>query len=66
MHFIPSALRGPLFMVIATGSYIVNDTMMKLATEGLPPYEVLFLRGVAASLWGIPLLLALGYGADAR
>ena len=53
--------RGPMFMVIATGSYLVNDTMMKLATDGLPPYEVLFLRGVMASLWGIPLLLALGY-----
>lgn len=58
---IPSAVRGPLFMVIATGSYLVNDTLMKLATEGLPPYETLFLRGVAATLWSIPLLAALGY-----
>ena len=62
MHLIPSALRGPLFMLVSTASYVVNDTMMKLATEGLPPYEVLFLRGVAATLWGMPLLLALGYG----
>ena len=54
--------RGPLFMVISTCSYVINDTMMKLATVGLPPYEVLFLRGVAASLWGLPLLFALGYG----
>jgi drug/metabolite transporter (DMT)-like permease len=59
-------LRGPLFMVLATGSYVVNDTLMKLATEGLPPYEVLMLRGVAASLWGFPLLLILGYGAQLR
>ncbi|MES0031791.1 DMT family transporter [Mesorhizobium sp. M0019] len=49
-------------MVVSTGSYIVNDTMMKLATAGLPPYEVLFLRGAAAILWGIPLLFMLGYG----
>ncbi|MER8931839.1 DMT family transporter [Mesorhizobium opportunistum] len=35
---------------------------MKLATAGLPSYEVLFLRGVAAALWGFPLLFALGYG----
>ncbi|WP_287377591.1 DMT family transporter [Mesorhizobium sp.] len=35
--------------------------MLKLATVGLPPYEVLFLRGTAATLWGIPLLFALGY-----
>ncbi|WP_352741120.1 DMT family transporter [Mesorhizobium sp. M0213] len=62
MHFIPTAIRGPLFMVVSTGSYIVNDTMMKLATAGLPPYEVLFLRGAAATLWGIPLLFVLGYG----
>ena len=44
-------------MVLATGSYMVNDTMMKLATAGLPPYEVLFLRGVSATLWAVPLLL---------
>lgn len=49
-------------MVLATGSYVINDTLMKLATEGLPPYEVLFLRGVAAALLGLPLLLVLGYG----
>lgn len=54
--------RGPLFMVIATGSYLINDTMMKLATDGLPPYEVLFIRGVMAALWGMPLLFVLGYG----
>lgn len=61
MQFIPIAIRGPLFMILSTGSYVVNDTMMKLATVGLPPYEVLFLRGAAATLWGIPLLLSLGY-----
>ncbi|RWM15378.1 MAG: DMT family transporter [Mesorhizobium sp.] len=61
MHFIPIAIRGPLFMILSTGSYVANDTMMKLATVGLPPYEVLFLRGTAATLWGIPLLLSLGY-----
>lgn len=50
-------------MVVSTCSYVINDTLMKLATVGLPPYEVLTLRGVAASLWGIPLLFILGYGA---
>lgn len=62
MHFIPASIRGPLFMIVSTGSYLVNDTMMKLATVGLPSYEVLFLRGAAATLWGFPLLFALGYG----
>jgi drug/metabolite transporter (DMT)-like permease len=59
-------LRGPLFMVLATGSYVVNDTMMKVATEGLPPYQVLMMRGIAALIWGLPLLFFLGYGAKLR
>jgi drug/metabolite transporter (DMT)-like permease len=58
--------RGPLFMVLSTGSYVVNDTMMKLATADLPPYEVLTLRGMAALIWGLPLLFMLGYGGKLR
>ena len=54
--------RGPFFMVVATGSYVINDSFMKLATVGLPPYEVLMLRGAFAALWGFPLLLVLGFG----
>ena len=54
-------LRGPLFMILSTGSYVINDTMMKLATARLPPYEVLMLRGTAALIWGLPLLFVLGY-----
>ena len=54
--------RGPLFMILSTGFYVVNDSMMKLATEGLPPFEVLLLRGTAAFIWGMPLLFLLGYG----
>lgn len=61
MRSLPPALHGPAFMVAATGFYVVNDSFMKLATDGLPPYQVLFLRGVAALCWGLPLLLALGY-----
>jgi drug/metabolite transporter (DMT)-like permease len=52
--------RGALFMVCSTGSYIVSDTFMKLATAGLPPYEVLLLRGVSATICGIFLLSFLG------
>jgi drug/metabolite transporter (DMT)-like permease len=61
MSFPSPAIRGPLYMVAATCSYVINDTFMKLATEGLPPYEVLFLRGVMATLWSIPLVFVLGY-----
>ncbi|WP_236884171.1 DMT family transporter [Devosia sp. A16] len=62
MSFASHPFRGPLFMVIATCSYVINDTLMKLATEGLPPYQVLMLRGLAGLIWGLPLMLALGYG----
>src|SRR5215475_3345436 len=53
-------------MIVSTGSYLVNDTMMKLATAGLPPYEVLFLRGFVAAMCGFPLLFILGYGRQVR
>ena len=58
--------RGPLLMILATGSYVANDTLMKLATEGLPPYQVLTMRGIAAATWGFPLLLLLGHGPRLR
>lgn len=49
-------------MILATGFYVANDTMMKVAIETLPPYQVLTMRGLSAFLWGLPLLLLLGYG----
>lgn len=49
-------------MILAAGSFVTNDTMMKLATSALPPYEVLMLRGVSGLLFGLPLLMVLGYG----
>ncbi len=45
-----SDLGGVVAMLAATASFVVCDSFMKLAAEGLPPFEVLFLRGVAASL----------------
>ncbi len=57
-----SNLRGIAFMAIATGVFSVNDVLMKLATEGLPPYQVLFLRGVMASLLMLPFVLLTGNG----
>jgi len=55
-----STLRGIGLMTIATLVFVINDTMMKVVTEGLPPFETLFLRGVAASIWSIPLILLTG------
>lgn len=53
-------LRGIIFMVLATGTFVINDTMLKLAAEGLPPFQTLFLRGVSASLWFLPVMLFTG------
>lgn len=55
-----SNLRGIAFMVIATGVFSTNDVFMKLATVGLPPYEVLFIRGVMASALMLPFILLTG------
>jgi drug/metabolite transporter (DMT)-like permease len=45
-----SNLSGIAAMLAATASFVVCDSFMKLVTSDLPPFEVLFLRGVAASL----------------
>jgi drug/metabolite transporter (DMT)-like permease len=55
-----SNLSGVAAMLAATGSFVVGDTFMKAVTADLPPFEVLFLRGVAASLACGLLLAALG------
>ncbi|MBI4921987.1 MAG: DMT family transporter [Devosia nanyangense] len=61
-----SNLRGIAFMVLATGFFSLNDALMKLATVGLPPFEVLCLRGVMASLWALPVILLTGNGKQVR
>jgi drug/metabolite transporter (DMT)-like permease len=43
--------RGIRFMVLAMGCFIVNDTLVKIAGESLPAAQLIFLRGVMASLW---------------
>ena len=55
-----SNLGGIAAMLAATAAFVVCDTFMKLVTSDLPPFEVLFLRGVAASLACGLLLVALG------
>jgi drug/metabolite transporter (DMT)-like permease len=57
-----SNLRGIAAMLFATASFVICDSFMKLATEALPPFEVLFLRGIAATICCGILILALGHG----
>jgi drug/metabolite transporter (DMT)-like permease len=56
----PSNLSGIAAMLAGTAAFVVGDSFMKLVTSDLPPFEVLFLRGVAASLACGLLLLVLG------
>ena len=51
-------LSGIVAMMAATAAFVVGDSFMKLVTEDLPPFEVIFLRGIAASL-ACGLLVAL-------
>ena len=53
-----SDLSGITAMLAATASFVVNDSFTKLATEDLPSFEVLFLRGFAACI-ACAVLLAL-------
>jgi drug/metabolite transporter (DMT)-like permease len=57
-----SNLRGIAAIVLATGSFVVCDTFMKLVTVDLPPFEILFLRGIAATVCCAVLLVAVGQG----
>src|SRR5262245_42029498 len=47
-------------MLAATAVFVLGDSFMKLVTESLPPFEVLFLRGLAASAACAVLLAARG------
>jgi drug/metabolite transporter (DMT)-like permease len=55
-----SNLRGILAMTLATGFFIANDSFMKAVAVDLPPLQTLFMRGVAATLWFLPLLFVIG------
>src|SRR3954463_11050096 len=45
-----SDLSAIAAMLAATAFFVIGDSFMKLVTEDLPPFEVLFLRSIVASL----------------
>lgn len=57
----PSNLRGIGAVLLATGAFVANDSCMKLALADAPPFQVLVMRGVAACLWCLPILMAMGF-----
>src|SRR4051812_12804732 len=58
MHDEASDLGGIFAMLAATAAFVVGDSFMKLVIADLPPFEVLFLRGIAAS-FSCAILVAL-------
>jgi len=44
-----SDLGGVAAMLAATAVFVIGDSFMKLVAEAVPPFEVLFVRGLAAS-----------------
>jgi drug/metabolite transporter (DMT)-like permease len=53
-----SDFGGIVAMIAATAAFVIGDSFMKIVTEALPPFEVLFLRGIAASLFCAVLVTA--------
>ena len=49
-----------LMMTAAMASFPINDSFLKVAMAGIPPYETLFLRSVVMLAAGVPLLAAMG------
>jgi drug/metabolite transporter (DMT)-like permease len=52
--------RGILWMSASVAVFIVNDALMKLATEAAPAVEVIGVRGIFATLWCALVLLSTG------
>jgi drug/metabolite transporter (DMT)-like permease len=55
-----SNLRGIAFLLIGAGVFVLNDSLMKLAFSDAPPFQVLFMRGIAGCLWALPVIAAMG------
>ena len=53
-------LRGMTAMVAAQLAFLLNDTLNKLASERLPMGEIIFIRGVLATLLVGRVVVALG------
>lgn len=56
-------LRGVAAMLLSGFTFVINDSLMKITMDSLPPYEVLVLRGLAGIFFA---LLYLIYRGEAR
>ena len=51
-----SNLRGIIYMLASGFTFVLNDSLLKLAMVGLPPYEVLVMRGLSGAFFALVLL----------
>lgn len=52
--------RGILFMCAAMGCFVINDSLVKYASETLPSAQLIFLRGIMASFIVLALVRSTG------
>ena len=55
-----SNIRGIGFMLAGAGTFVLNDSFMKIALSDLPPYEVLVMRGISGVICALVLLGLMG------
>ena len=55
-----SNIRGIGFMLAGAGTFVLNDSFMKIALADLPPYEVLVMRGTSGVICALLLLGMMG------
>jgi drug/metabolite transporter (DMT)-like permease len=52
--------RGILFMCVAMGCFVVNDSLVKYASQSMASAQLIFLRGIMASVLVLALVRATG------
>lgn len=55
-----SNLRGIGFLLAGAGTFVLNDSFMKMALADLPPYQVLVMRGISGTICALVLLAVMG------
>ena len=50
MHDYKNNMKGALYMMASMAGFVLNDTMVKLASEELELFQAVFIRGVIATL----------------
>ncbi|HEY4994916.1 MAG TPA: DMT family transporter, partial [Aestuariivirga sp.] len=56
-------LRGIVAMLLSGITFVINDSLMKISMQDMPPYEVLVLRGIAGAVLAF---IYLTYRGEAR